>query len=280
MTRRKALILFSIAAGQAVAQDSAAALYDQALKADSAEAAVALLQRSIAAGPSFEACYMLGVRLGELKRYQESLAALRDSLRLTSPAQRSDRAHVSFRQAQAYRGMGQIRVAYQYTQTSLEFEEHPVVRKYLYELQDLLAQEPDLDAKALHAEVEAAKDIDIRPAGKPPMIQVWVNFDTNQFTLTESGVRQAEVLAAEMSSAANAAFHFQVVGHTDPRGGDKINVPLSQNRAEEVRKFMLRRGVSPDRVTAEGRGSREPLRPGDTDADYRADRRVEVYLMR
>jgi outer membrane protein OmpA-like peptidoglycan-associated protein len=51
-----------------------------------------------------------------------------------------------------------------------------------------------------------------------------------------------------------------VEGHTDPRGTADSNLVLSRERADSVRRYLIENhGIEADRLTAEGKGDREPL---------------------
>jgi outer membrane protein OmpA-like peptidoglycan-associated protein len=70
-------------------------------------------------------------------------------------------------------------------------------------------------------------------------------------------------------------MRFQVIGHTDAKGGDDYNLRLSQKRAESVRLYLISaHQIEAGRLTAEGRGRRElkdPSRPEDG-----INRRVQI----
>ena len=69
-----------------------------------------------------------------------------------------------------------------------------------------------------------------------------------------------------------------IVGHADSTGSDAINNPLSQQRANSVRDYLVSRGADSRIIRTEGRGSREPVASNAT-ADGRAqNRRVEIFL--
>jgi len=70
----------------------------------------------------------------------------------------------------------------------------------------------------------------------------------------------------------------RVVGHTDSRGSSEYNQRLSERRAAAVARYLESRGVSPDRISYEGRGEREPRASNDTEAGRRLNRRVEIYI--
>lgn len=74
---------------------------------------------------------------------------------------------------------------------------------------------------------------------------------------------------------------IDVYGHTDPSGGDAINIPLSRNRAEAVANYLMQRGVDRSRIATQGFGSSQPL-PGNnnsTEAERAANRRVEIRIV-
>ncbi|HET9650596.1 MAG TPA: OmpA family protein [Usitatibacter sp.] len=67
-----------------------------------------------------------------------------------------------------------------------------------------------------------------------------------------------------------------VIGHTDTVGSPGYNDRLSAARAERMREILVRLGLPPERITAAGRGKREPLiATGDNVAEPR-NRRVEI----
>ncbi|HWS73773.1 MAG TPA: OmpA family protein [Quisquiliibacterium sp.] len=80
------------------------------------------------------------------------------------------------------------------------------------------------------------------------------------------------------SLAANPVTTVTIIGHTDSTGSDAINNPLSYNRADSVRSYLLSRGVDTRRIAVEGRGSREPVATNDTAAGRAANRRVEIFV--
>ncbi|MCU0941298.1 MAG: OmpA family protein [Hydrogenophaga sp.] len=76
----------------------------------------------------------------------------------------------------------------------------------------------------------------------------------------------------------NQVTQVAIVGHTDSTGSDAINNPLSFDRANATRDYLVSRGVSAARIATDGRGSREPVADNGTDAGRAANRRVEIYV--
>jgi outer membrane protein OmpA-like peptidoglycan-associated protein len=70
----------------------------------------------------------------------------------------------------------------------------------------------------------------------------------------------------------------RVVGHTDSTGSDAVNNPLSLDRAESVRSYLVDRGINANRVEVVGRGSREPIAGNGTAEGRAKNRRVEIFM--
>lgn len=72
---------------------------------------------------------------------------------------------------------------------------------------------------------------------------------------------------------------IDVRGHTDSTGGDAINVPLSQNRAEAVASYLSSRGVNRARIETRGYASSQPVGDNNTASGKAANRRVEIKIV-
>ena len=76
----------------------------------------------------------------------------------------------------------------------------------------------------------------------------------------------------------DAKAQLTIVGHTDSIGTPAVNDPLSRERAQSVRNYLVERGVAASRITIEGRGEREPVADNSTEAGRARNRRVEMFL--
>jgi outer membrane protein OmpA-like peptidoglycan-associated protein len=72
---------------------------------------------------------------------------------------------------------------------------------------------------------------------------------------------------------------IDVYGHTDPTGGDAINIPLSRNRAESVAGYLSQQGVARARIATQGFGSSQPIADNSTEAGRSQNRRVEIRIV-
>ena len=98
-------------------------------------------------------------------------------------------------------------------------------------------------------------------------------FETGKATLKPESMEEIEKVADYMKKNPNARFEVQ--GHTDNQGSDKINDPLSQQRAEAVVKALEEKGVDPFNLRAVGKGAHEPVADNATDEGRANNRRVE-----
>ncbi len=86
-----------------------------------------------------------------------------------------------------------------------------------------------------------------------------------QFALNSARVNQryrkgierlADVLATDPS------IRLQIDGHTDASGGDRINVPLSLERAKSIARILIEdHGIDAGRITFKGYASKRPCYP-------------------
>ncbi len=104
-----------------------------------------------------------------------------------------------------------------------------------------------------------------------------VLFKTNAATLLPIAEQQLRKVAEALNEY-DEARKIVVAGHTDSRGSGSSNRRLSLARAESVRAFLVNSGVSPDRVSASGRGEDEPIADNRTAEGRANNRRVEIIV--
>jgi len=102
-------------------------------------------------------------------------------------------------------------------------------------------------------------------------------FAVNSSTLNQTSKTSLTQFANSLKT--NPDTDVQIYGHTDSSGNDKINIPLSQERAGSVRSYLMDQGILSSRMTAEGLGSSQPVADNSTTAGKAQNRRVEVYIL-
>jgi outer membrane protein OmpA-like peptidoglycan-associated protein len=103
-----------------------------------------------------------------------------------------------------------------------------------------------------------------------------VLFETGKFALSQD----AQLKLAKLSGMiqAHPGLNLAIEGHTDTTGTPDFNMKLSQQRADAVREFLAKQGMSPDTITAKGVGQDSPVADNDTPAGRKLNRRVEIIV--
>lgn len=98
-------------------------------------------------------------------------------------------------------------------------------------------------------------------------------FETGKADLKAESMTEIEKVANYMKQ--NTSVRFEVQGHTDNQGSDKVNDPLSQKRAEAIVAALVKLGVDEWNLRAVGKGSHEPVADNKTEEGRAKNRRVE-----
>lgn len=69
-----------------------------------------------------------------------------------------------------------------------------------------------------------------------------------------------------------------IFGHTDHLGDKDYNQKLSDARAKEVRRLLIKRGVAAELIQEKGFGDRDPLVPPRAGKAEPRNRRVEIFV--
>ena len=103
-----------------------------------------------------------------------------------------------------------------------------------------------------------------------------LNFDFGKATIRESSFSSLDKLAQTLIDAKN--WKLDITGHTDDKGSDEYNLKLSQNRANAVKDYLVKKGVNAETITAQGFGESKPIVPNDNDSNRERNRRVEFKI--
>jgi peptidoglycan-associated lipoprotein len=101
-----------------------------------------------------------------------------------------------------------------------------------------------------------------------------VYFDFDSFVVKDEFRPMLEAHAKVL--AGNRSKRMTLEGHTDERGGREYNLALGQKRADAVLKTLVLLGVQDTQLEAVSFGEEKPAVPGNDEAAWARNRRVEL----
>ncbi len=103
-----------------------------------------------------------------------------------------------------------------------------------------------------------------------------VTFKVGSAELVPSSLKTLDAAIAGLKR--NPKAKVEVQGHTSSEGGEEYNQQLSEDRANAVRDYMIRKGIDAGRLTARGYGYSVPKADNDTEAGRKQNRRIELVV--
>ena len=113
------------------------------------------------------------------------------------------------------------------------------------------------------------------PKTAPPQFKA-VFFDTNKTDL-RPGDRQNLDEAIRWLKA-NSEARISLDGYADERGTPPANVSLSERRAKAVRDYLVAGGINDQRISGAGYGETRSFAPGNDEAAWQLNRRVDLTV--
>ena len=105
-----------------------------------------------------------------------------------------------------------------------------------------------------------------------------VHFDTNKSSLRKDSYKELNELLSAMKF--KKSLVIEIHGHTDNIGEEQANLTLSKNRAKSVRSFLIKNGIEPSRIKANGFGESRPIATNNTPEGRQINRRTEVHIIK
>jgi OOP family OmpA-OmpF porin len=146
--------------------------------------------------------------------------------------------------------------------------EKAVDKSFLF---SVMSNHPELlEGKAM--ETKYAEEITSKVSSKSYSIE----FESGAANIRPSSYKMLDEIFE--SAVVAEGLKLGVYGHTDNKGSDAVNVPLSERRAESVKAYLLKKGLKESRMEAKGFGSSQPIADNSTEAGKSKNRRVEIVL--
>jgi OmpA-OmpF porin, OOP family len=128
------------------------------------------------------------------------------------------------------------------------------------------------------ADPEATYEVEVQI--EPPRSVVLENvfFDTGKSSLRPTSFKALNDLAEVLKTKSTMVVEIQ--GHTDNVGTEESNLALSQARADEVKKYLVQKGVGADRVLAKGYGAGMPVADNSSEQGRAKNRRTQLKIVK
>ncbi len=105
-----------------------------------------------------------------------------------------------------------------------------------------------------------------------------VYFNQGKPTLKPTSFPELNKLAELMRE--NPSMKIELEGHTDNVGSKEKLMHLSSARVEEVKSYLVKKGIRKDRIEGKGYGPTQPLVANDTEENRERNRRVEFRIIK
>jgi OOP family OmpA-OmpF porin len=101
-------------------------------------------------------------------------------------------------------------------------------------------------------------------------------FDLGKSNIKNKYKNVLDGLVKTMKATPN--MRVTISGHTDNSDTDKLNNALSAERAENVKNYLVSKGIDASRLTTQGFGSKKPVASNETEEGRTQNRRVEFSV--
>lgn len=104
-----------------------------------------------------------------------------------------------------------------------------------------------------------------------------LHFATNKAVIQSSSYQELDELVEYLKNKPH--LKIEIAGHTDSDGDKNANMKLSQNRADAVKNYLIKKGISADRLIAKGYGESSPIADNSSESGKALNRRTEIHIL-
>jgi OOP family OmpA-OmpF porin len=124
---------------------------------------------------------------------------------------------------------------------------------------------------------QATYEVEVKIEPPKEFVLENVYFDTGKSTLKPVSNKALNDLAEVLKLKSSMVIEIQ--GHTDNVGSEETNTRLSQARADEVKKYLMGKGIEGKRVQAKGYGPSQPVADNATENGRAKNRRTSLKVL-
>ncbi|OGX84854.1 OmpA family protein [Hymenobacter coccineus] len=148
---------------------------------------------------------------------------------------------------------------------------------YRAEAANYIAENANLDVTARDKYSEQTQDLFMVPFAVGQTVKLNnIFFQQSKYYLRTNSYPELARLVRIMRDY--PTVEIKIGGHTDNQGDPALNLKLSLDRVNEVKKYIISKGITPSRITTEGYGSEKPVASNDQEDTRALNRRVEFTI--
>ena len=150
---------------------------------------------------------------------------------------------------------------------------------YLAEAEGFVAINANIDLKETEEYGEVNKNLFLVPIEKGAVVRLNnIFFDFDKYELKQESFPELNRIVELLNK--NKEMSISVEGHTDNIGTREYNITLSERRAKAVVDYLIKGGISKDRLQTKGWGKSKPIVSNDDEIDGRElNRRVNFRIL-
>jgi outer membrane protein OmpA-like peptidoglycan-associated protein len=141
-----------------------------------------------------------------------------------------------------------------------------------------------VDGKPVDGKPVDGKPVDIAPIevtpieenARIPLNNIFFAFDTS--ILSQESFPELNRIVGLMNE--RPTLQVEIAGHTDNLGPARYNMKLSERRAKAVTNYLVKKGVSQERINSTFFGESKPIDASNTKAGNAKNRRVEFKIVK
>ncbi|GEM_PF-202372 len=148
---------------------------------------------------------------------------------------------------------------------------------YRAESPDYIAENASLDVTGVDKYSEKQQDLFLVPFKVGQKVRLNnIFFPQSKYVLQPSSYPELLRLVKILRTYPNV--EILIGGHTDNQGDPALNLKLSEDRVNEVKKYLVSKGIDTKRLSTQGFGGTQPIANNDQEETRRFNRRVEFTI--
>jgi OmpA-OmpF porin, OOP family len=108
-------------------------------------------------------------------------------------------------------------------------------------------------------------------------IRQQVKFATGKFAILPASFGLLDQVVQVLID--NPGMRIRIEGHTDSVGREKMNLALSQKRADSVKGYLIKKGIELKRLQSRGFGPTRPIASNKTEKGRAQNRRTDFVIV-